>query len=246
MNIALINLSGNVGKSTLAVHLFAAMRPGAKIISVESINASDADTVEGIEVEEIEASSFRDIFKELMMTQGDVILDVGASNVTRFMAEMRKFKSAVHEIDWIIVPVVPQEKQQRDTISTLEWLAERGFDPKRIRIIFNQYLNDGVPLPSAFPQIYGYLESTGNRAAYQPEAVIVSNELFDRVKATGKTIRELAEDKTDWRAKRAEARAAGDQSGMEDAVDGQINKDLAQTAQENLAEVWKIIGIGKK
>ena len=50
MNIALINLSGNVGKSTLAVHLFAAMRPGAKIISVESVNSSDADTIQGIEV----------------------------------------------------------------------------------------------------------------------------------------------------------------------------------------------------
>ena len=133
MNIALINLSGNVGKSTLAVHLFAAMRPGAKIISVESVNSSDADTIQGIEVEEIEASSFREIFRELMMAEGDVILDVGASNVTRFMAEMKKFKSAVHEIDLIVVPVVPQEKQQRDTISTLEWLAERGFDPKRIQ-----------------------------------------------------------------------------------------------------------------
>ena len=246
MNIALINLSGNVGKSTLAVHLFAAMRPGAKIISVESVKSSDADTIQGIEVEEIEASSFREIFRELMMAEGDVILDVGASNVTRFMAEMKKFKSAVHEIDLIVVPVVPQEKQQRDTISTLEWLAERGFDPKRIRVVFNQFANDGVSLVDAYSQIYGYLESTGNRAAYKPEAVVVSNELYDRVKGSGKTIRELAEDKTDWRAKRTEARAAGDLSGMEEAVDGQMNKDLAQTAQENLAEVWKIIGIGKK
>ena len=175
-----------------------------------------------------------------------MILDVGASNVTRFMAEMKKFKSAVHEIDLIVVPVVPQEKQQRDTISTLEWLAERGFDPKRIRVVFNQFANDGVSLVDAYSQIYGYLESTGNRAAYKPEAVVVSNELYDRVKGSGKTIRELAEDKTDWRAKRTEARAAGDLSGMEEAVDGQMNKDLAQTAQENLAEVWKIIGIGKK
>lgn len=246
MNIALINLSGNVGKSTLAVHLFAAMRPGAKIISVESVNASDADTVQGIEVEEIEASSFRDIFRELTMAQGDVILDVGASNVTRFMAEMKKFKSAVHEIDLIVVPVVPQEKQQRDTISTLEWLAERGFDPKRIRIIFNQYANDGVPLASAFSQICGYLESTKNRATYKPEAVVVSNDLYDRVKGTGKTIRELSEEKTDWRAKRVDARAAGDITGMEEAVDGQMNQDLAQTAQENLAEVWKIIGVSKQ
>jgi coenzyme F420-reducing hydrogenase delta subunit len=246
MNIALINLSGNVGKSTLAVHLFAAMRPGAKIISVESVNASDTDTIQGIEVEEIEASSFREIFKELMMAKGDVILDVGASNVTRFMSEMKKFKSAVHEIDLIVVPVVPQEKQQRDTISTLEWLAERGFDPKKIRVVFNQFANDGVPLTSAYGQICGYLETTEKRAMYKPEAVIVSNDLFDRVKGTGKTIRELSEDKTDWRAKRTEAREAGDITGMEEAVDGQMNRDLAQTAQENLSEVWKIIGGGKK
>jgi len=244
MNIALINLSGNVGKSTLAVHLFAAHRPGAKIISVESVNTSDADTIQGVEVEEIEASSFREIFKQLMMATGDVILDVGASNVTRFMSEMARFKSAVHEIDLIVVPVVPQEKQQRDTINTLEWLHERGFDPKRIRVIFNQFDDAGVPLESAFSQIYGYLQATPGAATYQPEAIIRTNELYDRVKGTGKTIRELAEDKTDWRAQRAQARTDGDVTGMELAVDGQINKDLAETAQENLASVWKLIESG--
>jgi hypothetical protein len=148
MNIALINLSGNVGKSTLAVHLFAAMRPGAKIISVESVNSSDADTIQGIEVEEIEASSFREIFRELMMAEGDVILDVGASNVTRFMAEMKK-QSAVH--DRFDRRRCPRE-QQRDTISTLEWLAERGLTAHSN---LQPVRHDGVSLVDAC-QIYGY------------------------------------------------------------------------------------------
>ena len=245
MNIAIINMSGNVGKSTLAVHLFAAMKPGAKIISVESINSSDADNIEGVEVSSIEASNFQDIYKQLMMADGDIILDVGASNVTKFMTEMQRFKSVVHELDMIIVPVVPQEKQQRDTVNTLLWLQERKFDPKSIRVIFNAYMaGDGIAFESAYANVLSFLKES-NVATYEPRAIINTNEIYDRIKSSTKTIKELAEAKTDWRALRNEARSNGDITGMEEAVDGQINHDLAETAQANIEQVWQII-MGKR
>ncbi len=92
--ICVLNLSGNVGKSTLAVHLLAAFTPGAKIVSVETINASNATSVESVEVEEMAASRFKEIFREVMLND-DVIVDVGASNVASFMSEMTRFKSSV-------------------------------------------------------------------------------------------------------------------------------------------------------
>ena len=54
-----------------------------------------------------------------------------------------------------------------------EWLAERGFDPKRIRVVFNQYANDGVPLDAAFRLGYGYIISSGKLAPSKPIPVSV-------------------------------------------------------------------------
>ena len=41
MKIAVINFSGNVGKTTVARHLLAPRIPGAEVIAVESLNADD-------------------------------------------------------------------------------------------------------------------------------------------------------------------------------------------------------------
>lgn len=245
MNIAVLNLSGNVGKSTLAVHLLAPNLENSKIISVESINSSVANEVDSVEVEEIQASSFKDIFIELMTGEKQIILDVGASNVLKFMSEMKKFKSSVQEIDMIIVPVVPVKKQMDDTIRTLEWLSERGFSGKKIRVIFNNHRNDGVSFDEQFYQILGYLEYEPNKAVSEPFIIIDENEIFTTTNQTKKTVAELANDPTDWRSKRIEAAKAGDSKTVEEAMQGQINKDLAEMAQSQLSSAW-IHLMGKK
>ena len=85
MKLCVLNLSGNVGKSTLAVHLLAAFASAPRMISVESINASNVDDVDDLNVEAMGASRFREIFREILL-HDDLIVDVGASNVATFMA----------------------------------------------------------------------------------------------------------------------------------------------------------------
>ena len=41
MKVAVINFSGNVGKSTIARHLLTPRIEGAELISIESINADE-------------------------------------------------------------------------------------------------------------------------------------------------------------------------------------------------------------
>ena len=43
MKIAVINFSGNVGKSTVARHLLAPRLDGAEVIAIESINSDDRE-----------------------------------------------------------------------------------------------------------------------------------------------------------------------------------------------------------
>jgi MinD-like ATPase involved in chromosome partitioning or flagellar assembly len=238
MKICVLNLSGNVGKSTLAIHLLAAFAPAARIISVESINASTTNDVAGLDVEELSASRFREIFREIMLSD-EIIVDVGASNVAAFMTEMTRFKSAVGEFDLVLIPTVPADKQQRDTIATIDWLHKLGIDGKKVRVLFNQYATEALePVELVYAQVVGYGATEGKgKAVYEPHAVVTRNEVYELAKSTGKTIRELARNETDWKMVRAEAKRAGDVDALERAMEGQMTHDLAVTAHENLSQV---------
>jgi MinD-like ATPase involved in chromosome partitioning or flagellar assembly len=242
MKTCVLNLSGNVGKSTLAVHLLAAFTPRARIVSVESLNASDVDTVEALDVEAFSASRFREIFREIMV-HDDLIVDVGASNVAAFMSEMARFRSAVGEFDLVLVPTVPADKQQRDTIATVDWLHALGVEPRRVRVVFNHYPSDSLESVAAiYPQVVGYGLTHGQaKAVFEPHAVVARSEVFELAKTSRRTIGELARDATDWRAARAEARRAGDMEALERAMAGQMTHDLAVTAQDNLVRVHALL-----
>lgn len=242
MKICVLNLSGNVGKSTLAVHLLAAYSPGARILSVESINASAANDMQGLDVEELGASRFKEIFRELMQSE-NIVVDVGASNVAAFMTEIKRFKSAVGEFDLVLVPTVPAAKQQLDTIATIDWLHELGLDASKVRVVFNQYASDTQdPVEIVYAQVLGYAAADGKgKAVYEPHAVVDHNEAYELAKESGQVVRELAGSTTDWKAARGEAKRAGDMAALERAMSGQMTHDLAVTAHENLARVHAML-----
>jgi MinD-like ATPase involved in chromosome partitioning or flagellar assembly len=238
MKIGVLNLSGNVGKTTCATQLLAPFRANAKLISVETVNNSEALDIESLQVEELKASRFKDIYRELM-THDDLILDVGASNVATFMDELTKFRSAIGEFDMIMVPTVPADKQQKDTIATIEWLNKLGIDSDKIRVVFNQH--DGADtITQTYAHIMGYAATDGKKkACWIPQPIVSTNEIFELVKGTRKTIRELANDPTDWKAARNAAKAAGDMNALDEAMDRQIAHDLSKAALANLEQAYE-------
>jgi hypothetical protein len=237
MKICVLNLSGNVGKTTLTAHLLGAFRPKAKIISVESINNTDSTDIDSLDVEEFDAKRFRDIYREIMLAD-DLIVDVGASNVAVFMEELIKYRSAVGEFDLIVVPTVPADKQQKDTIATIEWLNKLGIDGKKIRVVFNQF-QGAESIDRVYAHVMGYsLEDGKSKALWMPAPVVGANDVYELIKSTRLTMGELATDTTDWRASRNAAKAAGDADALETAMDGQIAHDLGRTAFANLQQAY--------
>ncbi|WP_256672497.1 hypothetical protein [Pseudomonas sp. JG-B] len=85
MKHAIMNFSGNVGKTTVAVGLLKPRMPDAQIFSVESLNV-DA-SAEGVEVEKMKGKKFGELMEQLMMLDS-AIVDVGASNVEDFLKMM--------------------------------------------------------------------------------------------------------------------------------------------------------------
>lgn len=203
MKLAVINFSGNVGKSTITRHLLAPRLPSARVIAVESINADEGQeqSLRGFQFGELQ---------EYLQAVDDVVVDIGASNVEELMRLMHRYRESHEEFDCFIVPTVPPPKQQQDTIATLADLHAVGVPPDRIQIIFNM-VDDREPLERVFHILLTFLEQQPIASA-NSDCRIGINEVYARVRGTGTDLAEIARDETDY--KRLIARAGNRQEKM--------------------------------
>jgi hypothetical protein len=191
MKIAVINFSGNVGKTTVARHLLLPRIPGAELIAVESLNADDGRG------QALRGRQFGAL-QEYVQTVDSVVVDIGASNVEDLMTLMRRYRGSHEDFDVFVVPTVPALKQQQDTIATLAELAQLGVPARRIRLVFNM-VEDGVDPAQAFETLLAFL-------AEQPIALadmacrLGANEIYERIKGSDSDLRALAGDETDYKA----------------------------------------------
>ena len=205
MKLAVINFSGNVGKTTVARHLLAPRIPGCQVVSVESINADDGQPVT------IRGRQFAQL-QEFLQSVDDVVIDIGASNVEDLLKLMRRYRGSQEDFDGFVVPTVPARKQQQDTAATLAELARIGVPAARLRLVFNQ-VDEDSPIEQAFETLLAYCEASG---VVQPRtaACMTFNEVYARVRGTGQSLLELAADTTDYKAEIARAGSASDKLAL--------------------------------
>jgi hypothetical protein len=127
MKLAVINYSGNVGKTTVSRHLLAPRLPGCQVVAVESINADDGQPVT------IRGRQFAQL-QEFLQSVDNVVVDIGASNVEELLKLMRRYQDSQEDFDGYVVPTAPDRKQQQDTAATLAELARIGVAPERLRV----------------------------------------------------------------------------------------------------------------
>lgn len=233
MKVAVMNFSGNVGKTTVAGHLLKPRMGDAQIFSIESINSgADAD---GLDVEKMKGKKFGELVDELMQ-RDSAIIDIGASNVEDFLKLMQQYDGSHEEFDFFVIPVVKEKKVQADTVNTIRALQKLGIEKKRIRMVFNKVEVDDS-IADEFAALFGLAESEKSFVV-KPDAVIYSNEVFERLKAVGKSLGEITSDETDYRAK---LKTASDDDEKELCVRMVALKRLAVTANKNLDDVFKAL-----
>ena len=141
MKIAIINFSGNVGKTTVARHLLLPRMANAVVVSIESANADEGET------DALNGKQFTRLQRAMQVTD-DLIVDIGASNIEDLLESMEKFKGSHEDFDFFVVPTVADAKQLRDTANTVAKLAsigvERGLGSNGTR-------NSVKPPPSPLP-----------------------------------------------------------------------------------------------
>ena len=205
MRLAVINFSGNVGKTTVARHLLAPRIPGCQVVAVESINADDGQSVT------IRGRQFAQL-QEFLQSVDNVVIDIGASNVEDLLKLMRRYRDSQQDFDGFIVPTVPTRKQQQDTAATLTELARIGVPPERLRLVFNQ-VDDDSPIDRTFDTLLAYCASTGV-VQPRPAACISFNEVYALVRGTGQSLAELAADSADYKTAIAKAIVQSDKLAM--------------------------------
>lgn len=196
MKLAVINFSGNVGKTTISRHLLAPRIKDAEFVSIESINAdeSEADALRGKDFKQLQT---------YMQVSENLIVDIGGSNVEDLLTKMRAFIGSHEDFDYFIIPCVPDVKQQKDTAKTFKALVEMGVNSAQIKVLLNR-VDTSDTHAAAFEMLEGYLQVCPG--AFDPACSIMENEVFQLAQEDGRSISELANDKTDFKALIAKAK----------------------------------------
>jgi hypothetical protein len=229
MKVAVINFSGNTGKSTVAKHLIAPRLSNAEFIAVESLNSDEGDS------DVIRGKQFGQLQEQLLLIDSAVV-DVGASNVEDFIKLMREYRGSHDDFDLFIVPAVKDSKQIRDTIATIRALASMGVPAHKIRVVFNKVDIDET-VEEAFYPLFAYYED--NKAfTLKPQAAIQYSELYQKLRAHQVSISDLLADKTDYKAMLNKTICREERS---QAVSMISMRRLAISAKENLDAVFHSI-----
>lgn len=230
LKIAVLNNSGNVGKSTICNSLLQPRLEGSIVVKVETINT------DGTLDEKISASDFIEISK-LIDSSPCAIVDVGSSNIETFIKKLTSYKGSQEDFDYFIIPTTPQNKQQMDTLVTIETLLDLDVEPERIKVIFNMVESER----SFEKQFSTILENKTFKSLKIKELPIVhSSELFTYLYEMDKTLTSIVTDDRDFRAL---MRQSTDKQEIEKLSTDRAIKRLATGVTEELDIAFKKLSI---
>lgn len=191
--VAVINFSGNVGKSSIARYLLAP-RMECDVLSIESINDPGGQkktktTIRGKEIDEL---------RENLLISDSLVVDIGASNVEDFIEALSEYDDGIAEFEYFVVPTVPAIKQQEDTVSTIHELIALGVPSAKIIVVFNQFDKKGGPLEKQFKVVFRELGDSDS-CKLNKDAVVPKHGFFEAFQQDRRSFDDVLNDDTDYR-----------------------------------------------
>ena len=232
MKIAVINFSGNVGKTTIARHLLLPRIEGAELIAIESLNADEGQG------QALRGRQFGEL-QEYLQTIDNAVVDIGASNVEELLGLMQRYRGSHEDFDVFVVPTVPALKQQQDTIATLAELARLGVPASKIRLVFNM-VESGLELKTTFFLVVGFLDER-DLATANPACRLGTNEIYARIRNQGIDIATLARDDTDYKAQIVQAKHTPEKLALAQKL---ATRRLASGVVPELDACFAALGLG--
>ena len=190
LKLAIVNNSGNVGKSTICQTLLKPRLEGSEIIKVETLNT------DGTNDEKLSAKEFDEIIKRIDDSECTII-DVGSSNIEQFLVQMNEYQGSHDLIDYFIVPVVREAKQQIDSIQTITTLMAMGVEQDRFKVIFNLAEKD-TPINNQYSVFLA--DDVCKEIVGENPVVVYHNNIFNILNKSGLQYDDVYNDNRDFRS----------------------------------------------
>ena len=205
--VAVINKTGNVGKTTIGSCMIAPRLPDlAIVVYVENTNhipnqlPPPVGKVYG-------AQEFGDVESELLkaiQTGKSCLIDFGAADFNTIMDMLSQYTEVRDCVDAFIIPCTPSGKELIDSQVTINSLIDLGVPPEKIRVLFNRVMSrDKHNLKRLFFGIFNLqqatLEKHGVTFFASEDATMYQAEIFKRLSDLGKSLEEVLADETDFK-----------------------------------------------
>jgi hypothetical protein len=223
MKVAVLNFSGNVGKTTISKHCLSPRMGDCKVFFVETVNEGGDET-------NIKGRDFKTVLIEMAVLD-TAIVDIGSSNIEQVLVQLKGMADSHEDFDFYVIPTVPIAKQQQDTIKIILALLEIGVDQSKIKIAFNQ-----VELDSDIKKVFSTLISVLEKFSLSFDAVIYLNDIYPLLGTL--TINEVIGDGVDFKGNIAKATDAQEKREIATA---QSMSRLAKAAKKNLDDVFDVM-----
>ncbi len=217
MRSVVLNLNGNVGKSTACNEVVYPRLPkGTEVIYVESDNSIPGKIAGSKEIEATsEEWAWLIEYLATNIVDHDIIVDIGSTDSKKIKALFTEFHGSVDEFDLFIVPHSPDGKSE-DTALTIDFLQNMGVPAEKIKMIFNM-VPVGAKLEKIFADLFAYHEEHKN-FVINTSAVIYKTGLFERIKNTDNTVESINLDKTNWTQQIIDAHPKKDDPKVKEAI----------------------------
>lgn len=238
--IVVLNVSGNVGKTTIAAQL---LYPRMKdvngelpiLVEIETYNSS-AKGLPGITVIEKSGHQYKDIY-EMAYDDKGLIVDVGASNIVPFFTQLSNYQDSAHIFDKFIVPTTSGAKEMQDTLKTIQMLRAFGIGDDRLDVVFTRVHGDVV---EEFKLLYNAAATKDFSFTFNPHLCLFETELFKELGELGETVASLLSDKSDYPAL---IRAAESPKAKKAYIKRDMALRMASTVNQNLDSVFSHLNI---
>ena len=224
MKIAVLNYSGNVGKTTIARDLLKPNLTDYEIITIDTVNADGQETML------LKGEDDRQIYVELLV-QDNVILDIGSSNLEAYLKNSQKYRDLLNIVDKFIIPTTTDKKQHADSLKTVADLINFGIDKNKIFVMVNRVEKEKEDMFSEIIAPYSKVKIN------IVKTFIPRHELYD----IGGLVSTRAADETDYRALMEEKRKKGDMDKARDFANMFVLQQTAISMNEKYLQIFNEI-----
>ncbi|PZQ76173.1 MAG: hypothetical protein DI563_07690 [Variovorax paradoxus] len=224
MKVAVLNYSGNVGKSTLARHLLQPRMGDCPIVYIESINETGDDS------SNVKGKDFTKVMVEVLAAER-AIVDIGSSNIEQVFSKVGQMGDILNDFDFFLVPTVAKAKQQQDTVKVLRDLITLGVPPTKLKVVFNH-----VDPEDDVDRVFANVKSATDQLQIA-SAVIHESEGFAFLQ-NGRTVKDCV---AAGRNFREEIAAAASKDEKRELASAQIVSRLSKGIQDEMDTAFKAL-----